>query len=86
MSRLPPSTTPSAVAYLVDPTVITEHRWTPPARWTAAAAAAYGVTLFDIRNGRMPRPRQPNCRVALRPPTGRSMWTSSASLLENTKK
>ena len=32
--------------------------------WTAAGAPAYGVTLFDIKNGRQ-EAREPNCKVAL---------------------
>ena len=50
---------PLTVAYLVDPTVITDIE-DAPCVVDCGRGAAYGVTLFDIRNaGPRPRPELP---------------------------
>ncbi len=54
---------PLCVAYLVDPTVITELV-DAPCEVDCGRGSAYGVTMFDIKNGRM-EAKEPNCKVAL---------------------
>ena len=74
---------PLTIAYLVDPTVITDIE-DAPCVVDCGRGAAYGVTLFDIRNGRA-EAKAPNCRVALK--ADREKYVDIlCRLLENTKK
>ena len=74
---------PLTVAYLVDPTVITDIE-DAPCVVDCGRGAAYGVTLFDIRNGRA-EAKAPNCRVALK--ADREKYVDIlGQLLEYTKK
>ena len=74
---------PLTIAYLVDPTVITDIE-DAPCVVDCGRGSAYGVTLFDIRNGRA-EAKAPNCRVALK--ADREKYVDIlCRLLENTKK
>ncbi len=74
---------PLCVAALVDPTVLVDVM-DAPCVVDCGRGSAYGVTMFDILNGRM-EAKEPNCKVALH--ADRQKYVDIlCQLLENTKK